>query len=571
MHRDRKRHAWFGVAGALALAGAAALPVLLVAQTAPPAPVGLPARCRDHGHAVVGARRRHRRSVHLPARGRQRQRRSESGRRSGAVARTGRPPACPTACTSCGCAPRPRPACSAPSNEIVVARRLRRRPCAARRTGGPGRGNNVAVGWQPSSGATGYVLEVGSAPGAANLAVVPLGGPGIGAPVPERHLLRARPGGERVRLQRAVGRKPCSPRRGTPRRRHRRCRAIVAAAVGRAVLAGGARSRHPRHLQRRGARPLRDRRWRRRLPVPHLARAGRSRRAASSRTSTATTRAIDRERRDPRLARAGRYVRLHRAPACRCRASPTATRSRTKASRCSSPTAATSTTRAASTASTPAVGVPHGHRRADAVQHAAPLRRHPPDPPGVRAEGVHPADDEHRRRRCGLRSAQRQGAGQGRRAARLAVPAEQRLRDLEHPAVGPQQQRPRGLPLVRHPGGVRPDHRAQSGQPHRAGLRLGLADGVGARRSRRTTGRITAAATARATRSRATGTTATAQTVLLHRPDGATGGVQPSAMRCGRRSRPAESIGAPATTDGLHQFKMRRDYCEQRSRLGLKN
>jgi hypothetical protein len=30
-------------------------------------------------------------------------------------------------------------------------------------------------------------------------------------------------------------------------------------------------------------------------------------------------------------------------------------------------------------------------------------------------------------------------------------------------------------------------------------------------------------------------------------------------------------VGAPATTDGLHQFKMRRNYCQQRSQLGLKN
>jgi len=33
----------------------------------------------------------------------------------------------------------------------------------------------------------------------------------------------------------------------------------------------------------------------------------------------------------------------------------------------------------------------------------------------------------------------------------------------------------------------------------------------------------------------------------------------------------SESVSAPATTDGLHQFKMRRNFCQQRSRLGLKN
>ncbi|MCC6991903.1 MAG: fibronectin type III domain-containing protein [Acidobacteria bacterium] len=32
-----------------------------------------------------------------------------------------------------------------------------------------------------------------------------------------------------------------------------------------------------------------------------------------------------------------------------------------------------------------------------------------------------------------------------------------------------------------------------------------------------------------------------------------------------------ESVGAPATNDGLAQFKMRRDYCQQRARLSLKN
>ena len=33
----------------------------------------------------------------------------------------------------------------------------------------------------------------------------------------------------------------------------------------------------------------------------------------------------------------------------------------------------------------------------------------------------------------------------------------------------------------------------------------------------------------------------------------------------------SNSVGAPATTDGLIQFKMRRGFCQQRSRLGLKN
>jgi hypothetical protein len=33
----------------------------------------------------------------------------------------------------------------------------------------------------------------------------------------------------------------------------------------------------------------------------------------------------------------------------------------------------------------------------------------------------------------------------------------------------------------------------------------------------------------------------------------------------------SDSVGAPATTDGMHQFKMRRYYCGQLSKLGLKN
>ena len=32
-----------------------------------------------------------------------------------------------------------------------------------------------------------------------------------------------------------------------------------------------------------------------------------------------------------------------------------------------------------------------------------------------------------------------------------------------------------------------------------------------------------------------------------------------------------QSVGAPATVDGLHQFKMRKNYCENSSQLGLKN
>ena len=31
------------------------------------------------------------------------------------------------------------------------------------------------------------------------------------------------------------------------------------------------------------------------------------------------------------------------------------------------------------------------------------------------------------------------------------------------------------------------------------------------------------------------------------------------------------SVGSPATTDGLKQFKMRKGFCQQSSKLGLKN
>ena len=33
----------------------------------------------------------------------------------------------------------------------------------------------------------------------------------------------------------------------------------------------------------------------------------------------------------------------------------------------------------------------------------------------------------------------------------------------------------------------------------------------------------------------------------------------------------SQNVGAPATTDGLHQFKVRKNYCQAHSRLGLKN
>ncbi len=57
---------------------------------------------------------------------------------------------------------------------------------------------------------------------------------------------------------------------------------------------------------------------------------------------------------------------------------------------------------------------------------------------------------------------------------------------------------------------------------------------------------------------------------LLHRPDGPASG-RVASVCAGAGDLRLEPIGAPATTDGLGQFKMRRNYCQQRSRLGLKN
>ena len=66
--------------------------------------------------------------------------------------------------------------------------------------------------------------------------------------------------------------------------------------------------------------------------------------------------------------------------------------------------------------------------------HAAPFGRDSADPSRVRTEGVHPADDGHRRIGNGLRSARRH-ADQGRGAALLALRADERLRDLGHDPV----------------------------------------------------------------------------------------------------------------------------------------
>ena len=73
---------------------------------------------------------------------------------------------------------------SGPSNEIVVRVGCTGPPSAPSGLVTNVNGTAVAVAWPAVSGATGYVLEAGSGPGAADLAVVPLGTPGLMATAP---------------------------------------------------------------------------------------------------------------------------------------------------------------------------------------------------------------------------------------------------------------------------------------------------------------------------------------------------------------------------------------------------
>jgi hypothetical protein len=73
---------------------------------------------------------------------------------------------------------------SGPSNEIAVQVGCSGPPASPTGLVSNVNGNAVAVAWQASSGAIGYMLEVGSGPGAANLAVVPLRAPGLAAEAP---------------------------------------------------------------------------------------------------------------------------------------------------------------------------------------------------------------------------------------------------------------------------------------------------------------------------------------------------------------------------------------------------
>jgi hypothetical protein len=74
---------------------------------------------------------------------------------------------------------------SGPSNEISVRVGCVAAPAPPLGVVAQASGNTVSSGWQPAAGATGYVLEAGSGPGAADLAVVPLGAPGLVADAPD--------------------------------------------------------------------------------------------------------------------------------------------------------------------------------------------------------------------------------------------------------------------------------------------------------------------------------------------------------------------------------------------------
>ncbi|MGE4082013.1 MAG: fibronectin type III domain-containing protein [Vicinamibacterales bacterium] len=73
---------------------------------------------------------------------------------------------------------------SAPSNEISVRVGCLGPPAAPTGLSANAAGNTVTITWQGSAGAASYVLEAGSASGAADLAAVPLGAPGLLATAP---------------------------------------------------------------------------------------------------------------------------------------------------------------------------------------------------------------------------------------------------------------------------------------------------------------------------------------------------------------------------------------------------
>jgi hypothetical protein len=82
---------------------------------------------------------------------------------------------------------------SGPSNEISVRVGCVAAPAPPLGVVAQASGNTVSIGWQPAAGATGDVLEAGSGPGAADLAVVPLGASGLVTSAPEgTYYLRVR-------------------------------------------------------------------------------------------------------------------------------------------------------------------------------------------------------------------------------------------------------------------------------------------------------------------------------------------------------------------------------------------
>ena len=183
MYLDRNRRAISG-AGVAAVVAAVALPVLLVAQSAPPRPVNLTG-------AVQGS------SVTLnwaPGAGTvgpyifQLEVGSASGAADLMVApihsaglfaptvNNGRYFVRVRTATAAGI--------SSPSNEIVLQVGCASPPATPTGLAAQVAGNDIAIAWQAPAGATGYQLEAGSEPGAANLAVIPVGAPALAGTIP---------------------------------------------------------------------------------------------------------------------------------------------------------------------------------------------------------------------------------------------------------------------------------------------------------------------------------------------------------------------------------------------------
>ena len=312
MYVDRKRRAFFAVAGALALAGAAALPTLLVAQAPPPAPVGLSSSVQGTTVALSWAPGAGTVGPHIY----QLEVGSTSGAANLVVTAVQSPglvqPGVPNGQYFVRVRTATAAGVSAPSNEIVVQVGCVAAPAAPTGLVAQVAGNNVAIGWQPPPDATGYVLEAGSAPGMANLAVVPLGVPGLGGGGSRRHVFRAGAGGERLRHEHAVRRH----RRQRARQRHADHAAPAApvppppgapfwpASLDPAILGNCSAAVHDQYAAN-GGDGYRYRTWHPQVESLRLYLRARARRQPE----------LHRERRDPRLAGgAADPVRLHRSP-----------------------------------------------------------------------------------------------------------------------------------------------------------------------------------------------------------------------------------------------------------------